>query len=419
MSLSGKTSFITPRSSYRGVEGLGAREGGLIGLAIGPAGGVWFTRESGEVGKIEPDGRTETVTNRLVNAYGIAFDRDGRAWVGEGPGYAREELAATPFERNREAQMALPRSEPARLAEIEPSGQLKQFPTPPACRVPSLLRVERSLVWLERTAPLGQAEEPSLFRCEHRIRLTHATIRREGRRGRLFVIAQHPAPGRRTNGYVGVSVTLAVPRTLHRCGVPWPFKALFRSRALVVWRVATKVPEQEEVAETYRACVRPDGGIRVVARATDGESDQSAGSILRMRFAGPYLAYVNDLGSKDGGRERLTVENVANGSSTEIETDSWPPSASGAVRPEPLPDLERFGLPVGRRVLEMALADTGDVAWVGRTEATAGQPEQSVLYLHDRRGTRRLEVARKIESLRFSGSTLSWQAEGRAQSAPS
>ncbi len=69
---------------------------------------MWFTRDSGEVGKIEPGGQVETITNRLVDAYGIAFDGRGRAWVGEGPGYQREYGGETPFERNMEQQMAPP-----------------------------------------------------------------------------------------------------------------------------------------------------------------------------------------------------------------------------------------------------------------------------------------------------------------------
>lgn len=416
MTMSGRTSFITPHSSYRGIEALGASDGNLIGLARAPGGSMWFTRDSGEVGKIEPDGWIGTITNRLVNAYGIAFDGDGRAWVGEGPEYERENLGETPFERERERQMALPGIEPARVAEIDPSGRVMQFPAPPSCRVPSLTGVEWSLVWLKRALPFGEDDsEQSLSHCEHRIRLTHVTIRREGRRGRLFVVAQRPAPGRRTDGYIGVSVTLAVPRTPKRCGVPWPFKALFRSRRLVVWRVATVVPGNEGIEETYDACVPPNGKARGVTGETTG-GPQGGGKVSRMRFAGHYIAYVTDYGSKYGSSEALTVENVAKGTSTEIETEGHASEYGGAPGPERLPDLERLGLPVGRGAFQMALAAAGEVAWVGRTEAAAGQPRQSVLYLHDGYGTRRLATAHQIGALHFSGRTLRWQTEGRTQS---
>jgi len=418
MTPTGKMRFITPPSSYLGIEAQGGRDGDLVGLDIAPDGDLWFTRDSGEVARIDADGRVQTVTNRLVNAYGIAFDGRGRAWVGEGPAYERENVGETPFEHERERQMALPRIEPARIAVVEPSGDARQFPPARSCRVPSLVGVERSLVWLQRTAPLSVGEsEQSLYHCEHRIRLTHVTIRREGRRGRLFVVAQHPAPGLRTYGYVGVSITLAVTSTPRGCGVPRPFRALFRSSRLTVWRVATAAQEDEGVRETYYGCVPPQGKVREIASA-GSEGDEGGNSIGPMAFAGHYLAYVADYGSKYGGSQTLTVENVASGSRTETETDDYASEYGGAPGPRQLPPLERLGPPLGHRVYELALSATGVVAWLGRTEAIAGQPTQSVLYLREGHHIDKLATASTIAELRFSGSVLEWRMDGEARSAP-
>jgi streptogramin lyase len=279
MTTAGKVRFITPNSSYLGIEAQGGRDGDLVGLAIAPDGDLWFTRDSGEVARIEADGRVRTLTNRLVDAYGIAFDGQGNAWVGEGPEYERENLAETPFDRDMESQMALPRIEPARLAQVEPSGRVRQFPPAPSCRVPSLIGVERSLVWLESEVPFGVSEDqPSLSLCEHRIRLAHVTVRSRGRHERLFVVAQQPAPGHRTHGYMAVSITLAAPSRPRSCGVPRPFRALYRSRRLLVWRVATTAPEG--VRESYYACVPGHHEARRITWV--GSELESGDSIARM-----------------------------------------------------------------------------------------------------------------------------------------
>ena len=277
MTTAGRLRFIRPRSSYSGIEAQGGRDGDLVGLAIAPDGDLWFTRDSGEVARIQADGRVQTLTNRLVDAYGIAFDGEGNAWVGEGPGYEREQ-ADLPFERNAEAQMALPRIEPARLAQIEPGGRSRQFPPAPSCRIPSLIGVERSLVWLDSTKPFAMGEEGSLSHCEHRIRLGRVTGASRGRRGRLFVVAQRPRPGRRTNGYVTVTITLAAPSTPPSCAVPRPFSAVYRSRRLLAWRVATAGPEQEGIRETYYACLPGHHDTRKIV-SVDSQESESGDSV--------------------------------------------------------------------------------------------------------------------------------------------
>jgi streptogramin lyase len=415
MTTAGRVRFITPNSSSLGVEAQGGRDGDLVGLAIAPDGDLWFTRDSGEVARIQADGRVRTLTNRLVDAYGIAFDGQGNAWVGEGPGYKRENLAETPFDRDMESQMALPRIEPARLAQVTPSGRVRQFPPAPSCRVPSLIGVERSLVWLESEVPFGVSEDqPSLSLCEHRIRLAHVTVRSHGRHGRLFVVAQRPAPERRTHGYVAVSITLAAPSRPRSCGVPRPFRALYQSRRLLVWRVATAEAEQEGVRESYYACVPSHHEARRITWV--GSELESGDSIARMAYAGHYIAYVTSYGSKSGSSVSLTVEDVATGSSSTTETEDYASEYGGQPGPEQLPTLERLGAPLGRGVFELALSPDGEVAWVGHSEVSLGSPSRSILYMRDRDSIRRLAVASQISAVRFSGATVEWREDGQTRS---
>jgi streptogramin lyase len=414
MSAAGRLRFITPHSSYSGIEAQGGRDGDLVGLAVAPGGELWFTRDSGEVARIGAGGRVQTLTNRLVDAYGIAFDGQGNAWVGEGPEYERENLAETPFERDTEAQMALPRVEPARLAQVKPSGRFQQFPSAPSCRVPSLIGVERSLVWLDSTKPFGMSEEASLSRCEHRVRLGHATVESRAGNGRLFVVTQRPEPGSRTDGYVTVNITLAAPSTPPSCGVPRPFSPLYRSRQLLAWRVATATREHEGFRETYYACLPGHHDTRKIV-SVDAQESESGDSIAQMVHAGHCIAYVTVSGSKYGGNESLTVEDVATGSTSTTETDAYASGYVGQAGPARLPDLERLGTPLGRQVFELALSPDGEVAWVGRSEVSVGSPGQSVLYLRDRDSIRRLAVADQISDVRFSRATVKWREDGRAR----
>jgi streptogramin lyase len=411
----GRVRFITPHSSYSGIEAEGGRDGDLVGLALAPDGDLWFTRDSGEVARIRADGRVQTLTNRLVDAYGIAFDGEGTAWVGEGPGREREDLAETPFDHEVEAQMALARVEPARLGQVKPSGRSTQFPPAPSCRVPSLIGTERSLIWLDSTAPLGVGEEASLSRCEHRIRLGHVTIRSRGQPGRLFVVAQQPAPGHRTYGYATVSITLASPSTSRNCGVPRPFRAVHDSRQLLAWRVATAAPEDEGVTETYYACVPGHHKKREIT-SVGALGLEGGESVARMAYAGHWIAYVTRYGSKYGSNERLTVEDVATGSESTTETEADASEYGGQSGPQRLPGLERVGAPLGRGVGELTLSSNGAVAWVGHSEAATGSPGQSILYLRDRHVLRRLAVASQISAVRFSGVTVEWLEDGTPRS---
>ncbi len=405
--------FLTPRSSYKGIEGQGGRDGDLVGLAAAADGDIWFTRDSGEVARfVRSSDRVQTITNSLVNAYGVAFDGAGEAWVGEGPAYQHENnLNHDPFDDNQRAQMGFTVSQPARLAELSADGRVVQYPAPSTCRIPSLIGIERSLVWLQPTSAIGFSnEQESLAWCEHRIRLGRVTIEPHAPHTRLYVIAQSPAPGRRTRRYTAVNITLAPASAPSGCSVPRPFAAMHRSRALLAWRGWSAEPEQEGVSETYYACVPGRGGAqRIVA----SESSLEYGtSIVRTAFAGHYMAYALSSGGKGGGGEQITVEDVATGRASSVETDSYASAYSGTEGPQALPQLERLGAPVGRGVSVLALAADGTVAWVGQTSPPQGAAPEDVLYVRDRHGIRRVAAAERISALRFAGHTLGWQQDG-------
>ncbi len=183
----------------------------------------------------------------------------------------------------------------------------------------------------------------------------------------------------------------------------------------MAWRVATTAPENEGVRETYYACAPPLGKVRKIT--WDGAENVEAGStVARMAFAGHYLAYVTDYGSKYGTGVTLTVENVASGSVSATETDSYASEYGGAPGPGRLPELERLGAPLGRGVYPLALGANGDVAWVGHPEVATGAPTQSVLYLRGGRHIDKLAVGQRIGGLRFSGSLLRWRVDGEARS---
>ena len=69
-----------------------------------------------------------------------------------------------------------------------------------------------------------------------------------------------------------------------------------------------------------------------------------------------------------------------------------------------------------RGLVELALSSNGEVAWVGHSEASIGSPSQSILYLRDRDGIRRLAVASQIGSVRFSGAAVEWREDGQTRS---
>ena len=395
MSPSGHVRFFNPHSSYRGTEALGDK-GELVGLATGPEGDIWFTRDSGEVARIDVAGHVRTVTNRLVNAYGIAFGAGGTAWVGEGPRYILG------LDR-REGEL------PARVARIGASGQVKQYPSLPECRVPRLLGEEADFA----EGALGGRLVPE---CE-RLQLGHVTIRHLHSRGPLIVVSQTPRAGTPTVGYRSVKITVApAPPLPKSCRAPAFYKLLVHASGLLLWKIkraGTGENPEEEPTETYYACTPPTGRKRVVANV--GQYPLGGSSIDKLTSAGSFVGLTENVGGQYQSTENLKVDDVLTGRTFEIIVSS---STGGSVGPEDLPELFKLGAPVGQGAQPLVLNSGGDVAWVGETEKSSTQPAQFVLYLHDQHGTRKVAVGPQITGLAFRGSLLTWQSIGTAESAP-
>jgi virginiamycin B lyase len=191
----GRLHLFTPPSSYRPPQDAGER-GNLVGLVAAPEGGVWFTRESGEVARIDAHGRLTTRTNRLLNAYGIAFGRGDVAWVG---------AASSEGEGEYET--------PARLARLSgPSGSLTQFPPRPKCEAPALIRLDR--VFAEQ-AVLGNPTSG----CEERVLLGHVRFINSHRAGLYVVVSQTPRAGTASDGYLRARVADSPARRLQSTSV--------------------------------------------------------------------------------------------------------------------------------------------------------------------------------------------------------
>jgi streptogramin lyase len=395
VSTSGDVRFFTPHSSYRGSEALGEK-GELVDLAAGPDGDLWFTRESGEVARMDGSGQVRTVTNRLLQAYGIAFGMGGIAWVGEGPRYTTE--------NDKEEGI------PARLASIAASGYVRQYPARRRCPVPDLIGMDRAFATdaLEDYRPFS--EELDNESCEGRVVLGHITVRRRHRRGPLIVVSQAPRAGTLTEGYLRVNLELApVPEVPSSCRAPAFYPVLVRKPRLVVWSVTTG--EHSESTATYYGCIPPHGRIRAISRL--GEESTGGSSVRKLISAGPFVGFTVSGGDQYGGSKDLDVYDVATGRSllnVIVEEYSISSSISWAA------ELARLGKPIGLGAQTFVLNANGDVAWLGQTEASPTQAREFVLYLHDRHGTRRVTVGPQITGLAFMGSLLTWQAAGATQS---
>jgi streptogramin lyase len=385
MSSDGHVSFFIPPSSYHGAA-TSPESGELVGLAVAPDGDVWFTRESGEVGRIDASGRVHTVTNRLVNAYGIAFGPSGVAWVGEGPGFR---LGLDTYE----GQL------PPRVARIEPDGAVTQYPPLAPCHVPRLIGLER--VFAE-----GALYDYKIPAC-NRLTISHVAIRRARRRGRLIVVSQTPRAGTPFAGYRDIRVTLeAAPPFPRSCRSPAYYSLIAHSAQLIAWKVTRGSGEHagEEVTETYYACAPPNGRKLVLA---EGFSAQTCGgSVRELRFAGSYAALVESSGCQYGNTTKVHVLDVRNARATDVTVAE---AEEGELSEGP-GDLRGLGGPVGVGAESLVLDDRGDVAWIGESpERKGGPPAQMVLYVRDRSGTRRLASASAITALAFSGEQLVWR----------
>lgn len=394
MTTSGRLRIFTPHSSYRGFQASG-EYGELVGLAAAPDGDVWFTRQSGEVARIDRTGRVTTVTDTLLAAYGIAFI-GGTAWIGEGPAYSKGEEGGGGEGRA------------ARVARITASGSVRQFPPRPPCRVPSLAGVGQEFI----TPIFGISATTT---CEGRLEYGRITIGHRSGPGQLVVVWQSPRAGTLTDGYLRIDVHLArvspfAPRGT--CRVPWPYSALKRSPRLDLWVQSIGA---EEATTTYFGCLRPHGPTRIITRTV--EQTEYGESLTHLVVASPFVAFTVSNGGKYGGGEALETFDLRTGRPAfKIVTEDNASDYSGPAGELPLPALERLGRPTGRGVRTYVLDAHGDVAWVGSVPQTSTQPKQLVLYLRDRSGTHRVAMAHEVHHLAFRGSRLTWIAEGTAHS---
>jgi hypothetical protein len=222
----------------------------------------------------------------------------------------------------------------------------------------------------------------------------------------VSVLALNP-----TRGYADQAVRAQAPS---KCRAPAHHKALVHTSRLVVWEIS-RVEYEVATVETYYACTLPHGPKRVIAQE---ESELEGGSSLEgLTSAGVFVGFNERYGSKNGGDERLTVDDVLTGHKFEIVVESYATEYGGGGDRQ-LPELERLGEPIGKRVHTFVLNGSGDVAWLGETEHSPTKPGQFVLYLHDHHGTRKLASGPDISGLAFIGTSLTWQSAGVAQSAP-
>jgi hypothetical protein len=224
----------------------------------------------------------------------------------------------------------------------------------------------------------------------------------------MIVVSQTPRAGTATVGYRGVRITLEpAPALPKACRAPAFYKLLVDTSQLIVWEVKKRsgpYPE-EEFTDTDYACAPPDGHKRVVGVGFSGGT--CGGTVLELVSAGSSVAVAENSGCQYGSSETLKVFDLRNGHEFETTVDS---EVSGVN--EELPALATLGTPVGYGAHAIAVDPSGDVAWVGETEAKAGRSAESVLYLHDQQGTRRLATGSQITDVAFVGTTLSWKSGG-------
>ncbi|MGD0452585.1 MAG: hypothetical protein ABSB69_03240 [Solirubrobacteraceae bacterium] len=273
---------------------------------------------------------------------------------------------------------------------------------PSVCRVPRLLGLERRFA-------RDELAHPTVTGCEP-LKLTHVTIRRTHRRAPLIVVSQAPRAGTPTAGHRGVRITLepAPPFPKH-CRAPTLYVVPIDTPELIVWEVTRFGAEEGglgERVETYYACVPPNGPKRVV-----GEGGESP---LKLISAGMFIAFPEYYGGKGGGGESLHLYDVRTGQPTEISVSRY---TEGLQNEPPAAELVALGEPLGMGAESVALNAGGDLAWVGE-EQSPGHPHEFVLYLRDQHGMRKVAVGSEISGVAFSGSELTWNLAGVAQTAP-
>jgi hypothetical protein len=113
-----------------------------------------------------------------------------------------------------------------------------------------------------------------------------------------------------------------------------------------------------------------------------------------------YAAVVESSGCQYGSQTSVRVLDARSGRTASVTVDAGEGGPS---------DLQHLGSPVGVGVASLVLDDDGDVAWLGRSaEQKGGPPSETVLYVDDGQGIRRLAAAPSITGLAFRGEQLIW-----------
>ncbi len=372
MTPSGRVSIFRPMPTY--VQTADKNETvALSSLVAGPDGEVWFTRNSGEVARIDQRGHATTVTDRLEAAYGIAFGSGGEAWIGEGPAYELER-GTTPI--------------PARVARISASGELVQYPQPERCRVPRVL-----------------GDGPSLAAVEIRgARCEVAGIRRSvhSTSNRLVVIAQSLRPGTIVSYKTSISLTLGhKPPVPKQCRATRFVHVIANAREMTLWENPLQELDNEyshgEGPQTYFACVPPEGRKLLVFTE---ENDLEAYNVINvLHVAGHFLAIASvSADHYNNGAYELTLFNVQRARRTFTAgyrfAEESHPARPGAS----------------------AIDTHGDIAWV--VEALAkGAVTRETLMVHYAHGTRAIESGADIADIALDEHRLlTWQAGGQRRS---
>jgi len=232
MSPSGHVRFFQPHSSYRGTEALGDKGNWSVWHGVPKVtSGLHATLVKWRASTWR--GTSRTVTNRLVNAYGIAFGRVNRMG-GRGPRY-------------------ITRTGQARRRIARTSRQDRRLGASQA--VPLAARVSRAKAPREEAdfaeGALGGRLVPE---CE-RLQLGHVTIRHLHSRGPLIVVSQTPRAGTPTVGYRSVKITVApappLPKSCRGTSVLQAAGARFWAPSLEDQESRDGRKPEEEPTETY------------------------------------------------------------------------------------------------------------------------------------------------------------------------
>lgn len=349
-------------------------------IAPAPNGQLWVTRSSGAVLRIDPRGHVRTATNRLVAGRGIAATQDGTIWVGE-------EASFRPEDSDKVI--------PTRVARIDPTGRLTQYPEPPPCHVPFVLG----------DGPARAAEELRGSYCEL------AGVRRPaGWRSRHLIVVAQSVRASLVSGYkTPVRLTLGrKPAPPTGCRAPRYVKVIADSDQIITWKNPIVEADGEYAnatgAQTYVACVPGHRAKHVFMTEELGSESYAALGVLRT--AGHLVAFTETSADHyNAGGNRLTLYDALRGK-TAFAVEYQFSEGSNA------PTVSAF-----------TLNASGDLAWVKHEaiwSTTAGGPERvgeldTLLVRYDGR-VHTIETTNGISGLTIEGRVLSWQAGPQAHS---